>query len=378
MPKQYDAVVIGAGLGGLSAATFLAKNGRSVLLLERHNIPGGYATSFCRGRFEFDVSLHELSGIGTPDARGSLYNYLDYLGVAQKMKFLHMPDLFRVADDRMDLTIPAGRDKCQEYFISNFPKQAAQIEKYFETVKDFSAEFSGVVIGAASRSTDLSPEKFPNFVKYGMKTYKEVVDTIITDETLKAALSPYWGYAGLPPSKIPFHLMASIWETFLQDPPNHIRGRCQALSNAFVDTFTGLGGEVKFNCGAKKIVTRDGKVSGVITDDDREIGTKVVVSNANPLFTMINLVGGEHTPRNYMQDLNSRLPGFSTVNVFLGLDCPPETIGARVHENFLNFSRDIDAIWEKGFTLAPPKGSLSQTIMSPIPSFPLPAPRSWS
>jgi len=72
MKQKYDAIVIGAGLGGLSGATMLAKNGLKVLLLERHNVPGGYATSFARGRYEFEVALHELSNIGTQELRGRL------------------------------------------------------------------------------------------------------------------------------------------------------------------------------------------------------------------------------------------------------------------------------------------------------------------
>ena len=72
MTQRYDAIVIGAGLGGLSGATMLAKNGLNVLLLERHNVPGGYATSFVRGRYEFEVALHELSNIGPKDLRGGL------------------------------------------------------------------------------------------------------------------------------------------------------------------------------------------------------------------------------------------------------------------------------------------------------------------
>ncbi|MBN1103959.1 MAG: FAD-dependent oxidoreductase, partial [Deltaproteobacteria bacterium] len=62
--RDFDVVAVGAGLGGLSAAVFLSQAGKRVLLLEKHNVPGGYATSFLRGRFEFDVALHELSGLG--------------------------------------------------------------------------------------------------------------------------------------------------------------------------------------------------------------------------------------------------------------------------------------------------------------------------
>ena len=70
--KDYDAIVIGAGNGGLTAALTLSRRGRKVLLLERHNIPGGCATSFCRGRFEFEVALHQLSGIGLESNPGPL------------------------------------------------------------------------------------------------------------------------------------------------------------------------------------------------------------------------------------------------------------------------------------------------------------------
>ena len=64
--SNFDAVVIGSGTGGLSAALSLATAGKKVLLLEQHNMPGGCATSFVRGRFEFDASLHEFCSLGYP------------------------------------------------------------------------------------------------------------------------------------------------------------------------------------------------------------------------------------------------------------------------------------------------------------------------
>ena len=70
--KKYDVIIIGAGNGGLAAAATTAKAGLSTLLLERHNIPGGSASSFVRGRFEFEPSLHELAGVGAPDKSGQI------------------------------------------------------------------------------------------------------------------------------------------------------------------------------------------------------------------------------------------------------------------------------------------------------------------
>ena len=79
--ENYDAVVIGAGNGGLVSALSLSKQGLNVLLLEKHNVPGGCATSFTRGRFEFEVSLHQVNGIGSVEQPGPLRMLFDELGV---------------------------------------------------------------------------------------------------------------------------------------------------------------------------------------------------------------------------------------------------------------------------------------------------------
>jgi len=84
--SDYDVVVIGAGNGGLTAACRLAQKGIKTLLLERHNIPGGCATSFIRGRFEFEVALHQLSGLGSKDKPGPLRYVLDQLGVTDRVE----------------------------------------------------------------------------------------------------------------------------------------------------------------------------------------------------------------------------------------------------------------------------------------------------
>lgn len=82
--KTYDVVVIGAGNGGLAAAIRLLQGGARVLVVEKHNLPGGFATSFRRGRFEFEASLHELNDFGTADNAGDLRLLFDELGITEK------------------------------------------------------------------------------------------------------------------------------------------------------------------------------------------------------------------------------------------------------------------------------------------------------
>ena len=87
MSKQFDVVVIGSGNAGLTAAVTAQKSGKKTLLVERHNIPGGCATSFVRGDFEFEVALHQLSGLGTEQSPFIMRHIFEQLGVMNKVEF---------------------------------------------------------------------------------------------------------------------------------------------------------------------------------------------------------------------------------------------------------------------------------------------------
>ena len=108
--RKYDAVVIGAGNGGLTAAIRLLQGGARVLLVEKHNIPGGFATSFRRGRFEFEASLHELNDFGTADNAGDVRVLFDELGVTDKIEWVQIPEAYRVISqaEKLDATMPFG------------------------------------------------------------------------------------------------------------------------------------------------------------------------------------------------------------------------------------------------------------------------------
>jgi phytoene dehydrogenase-like protein len=139
--SDYDAIVIGAGNGGLTAAASLAKEGHKVLLLEKHNIPGGCATSFIRGRFEFEVALHQLSGLGLPEFPGPLRGVLKRLGVIDKIEFVQQKNLYRiVVPGQMDITLKAERAAIEETLFERFPAEKEGIKKFFDLVYAFSME----------------------------------------------------------------------------------------------------------------------------------------------------------------------------------------------------------------------------------------------
>ena len=121
--KDYEAIVVGAGLGGLSSACNLAKQGKRVLLLERHNVPGGYASSFTRGRFEFEISLHELSGLGDENNRGPIWRLLEEYGVTKRVEFIPIHEFYRSVFPDLDITMPIGRENFETVLTERFPAE---------------------------------------------------------------------------------------------------------------------------------------------------------------------------------------------------------------------------------------------------------------
>ncbi len=111
MRYDYDVIVVGAGNGGLAAASKLTAAGLRVVLLEKHNLPGGVASSFVRGRFEFEASLHELCDVGTKEEPLSVRRLFTDLG--SKEDFINEKNLFRTivtGENGYDVTLAAGWD----------------------------------------------------------------------------------------------------------------------------------------------------------------------------------------------------------------------------------------------------------------------------
>jgi len=342
---RYDAVVVGAGLGGLSAATLLARNGLSVLLLERHNVPGGYATSFVRGRYEFEVALHELSGIGSPERPASLYRYLDYLGVAGRVEFLHVPNLYRtllLGPPELDITLPAGPEAFEETLCQTFPHEAGGIRRFLKRVFDLRDDFIKITRQRGAGNPLTMPFRLPHFFRYLPTTWGHVLNRDVQDPRARAVLSQYWGYFGLPPSQVSFLYFAMGLAAYVKQGPTFPKGRSQALSSAFLASFEELGGEARMNCGVARIVTSGDRATGVITEAGEEITADWIISNADPITTCRDMIGRDRVPASFFTRLQSSEVAPSTVNVYLGVARPAEELGLAEHEICINQDHDFD------------------------------------
>ncbi|MFH1092371.1 MAG: NAD(P)/FAD-dependent oxidoreductase [Pseudomonadota bacterium] len=338
---DYDVIVIGAGNGGLVAAASLAQRGLNVLLLERHNVPGGAATSFCRGRFEFEVALHQLSGLGREDKPGPLRMLLDGLGVTGDLEFVEMSDLYSLhRPPGFRLKLKADKDQALTELKDKFPHQAEALDKFFSLVYEFASNFLAAFV---FRDPEASRSKYPVLYAYAFRTVKRVLDELFTDPLLKAALSAYWGYLGLSPDQMAFTYLAMLFFSFIEFKPFHLKGGSQALSNALLNKFLKSGGEARFNCPAAGIEVKDGAAGAVVTADGDRITTRFVVSNASPLLTYLKLIGRDKVPEGVLAEMRGRNISTSAFSMFVGLDCPPQQVGLTESTNFLLADTDIAA-----------------------------------
>lgn len=343
--KDFDAVVIGAGLGGISAATSLAKAGKSVLLMEKHNVPGGYASSFLRGGYEFEVALHALSGLGRDEDPGPIWKLLKSNEVAKAVDFLYIPEFFRGYYPDFDITLPVGREKYTEVLCNQFPKEADGLRKFIDIMWEFADQaLKANRIGMKAVMQDPAP--FTTLMTYFGKTLTEVLNPLVADEKARAVLGQTWGYYCQPPSKMSFliHCLGTV--SYVRFGPAHIRGTSQRLSQGFIDVYEQNGGQTWFNTGAKRILTSGGRVKGVLADDGTKIATPYVICNANPISAAIQLLGRDKVPSWYKDRIGGWKPGASTVNVYAGLDCDSKDIGLTVHENFISTGYDLDKQYE--------------------------------
>lgn len=343
--STYDVIVIGAGNGGLTAAATLTQKGLRVLLLERHNIPGGCATSFCRGRFEFEVALHQLSGMGTPEKPGPLRMTLDRMNVLNKLEFIPIRDLYRfVIPDKIDITLKPDRTKVMDELNQHFPHEKEGIQQYLDLVYSFFTEVIGVFY---LNDPETNPRKYPLYYKYVLKTTQEVMDQFIKDPLLQAVLSPFWTYVGLPPSKMAFVDMAAMLFAYIEFVPFHVKGGSQSISNAIADTIIENGGCIRFNCGVKKIIVENDRVSGVITDQGETILAENIISNASKLSTYMDLMGKDHIPEPVINELKQCRISPSAFTLYMGLDCDPGQVGITESSNFIVPGVDNDSIFNR-------------------------------
>lgn len=285
--KKYDFIIIGAGMGGLSAANFLAKYNKKVLVLEKHYTAGGLVTSFARKGVHFDLGIHGLYELKENQA---IPQFLEYWGAPQIDTVSCRGDMNCYIDGKKHAF---RHGSIKEDFKREFPENKADVEKLFEIMETINTEmFSGTEAPEPPYDMNLfqlirfglkSKKQKPMFMKYGNKDYKKILDQLTDSEELKSAIYSYCPYPMV------FMAFAYQWGVFSNN--EYPRLGMQAIPNAAVTSLKKMGGELKLNTEVTEILAVDGQAYGVRTKDGNEYHGKVI-SNASPHYTY-NLIKTE-------------------------------------------------------------------------------------
>jgi len=315
--NRFDAVIIGSGLGGLSCAAAFARQGFKPVVLEKHDRPGGYATTFARpGGFVFDVSLHSTS----VNERNGVHNLIPGFPEINDVEFIPHPNLYRSIYPDYDFRVPqknlAGYiDLLTEYF----PDEREGIKGLVEDMQGLSRDV-GRLAGAKGK-VDMSrfPEEFPYLFRCSNKTWGEMMDAHIKNPRLRTVFSTLWGYYGLPPSKLSAFYYALPTLGYLANGGYYVKGKSQKLSNALVRFIQERGGKVLLNTKVSHILTKEQSAYGVKSDDGREFLGKVVVSNANAYDTFHSMLKEDDYLKEYLGRMDRFGVSLSSFQIFLGL-----------------------------------------------------------
>ncbi len=340
--QKFDVVVIGAGLGGLSSAAYLAKAGKKVLILEHHSVPGGYAHEFRRGKYRFEVALHALDGVAPG---GWAYPVLKDLDVIERVPFQRMDPFYTVRFPEHEITAYADPVAFEAELVSNFPHEkdgihnliAEMVETYWQVRR-----FGEDVRFGTRPPIEQIPAQYPKMLAAMSISWDDFMARFISDEQLKTVFSTLWGYYGLPPSQLNAATFIFPWVSYHLFGAFYPEGGSMAMSRALEQTILENGGEIRYRQTVNRIELQDGKAVAVETEKGARVEADVVVSNANAPDTLLKFVGRDHLPAQYQAQIESAQPSLSNLVVYLGLDRDLKAEGWSHHEIFVNQSYQLD------------------------------------
>ncbi len=319
---KYDIIIIGAGLGGLISGAKLAKEGKSVLLIEQHSKPGGCATTFERKGFTFEVGLHEMDGPSARDMKNRIFTELDVFG---NVEFLKVPEFYHFVNDRVDITVPHDPSTAATLLKMKFPGETAGIDAYFNQLLNTKRKNAG--------------EEPPD------QSVGNYLDSIITNEDLKLVLLGNLGYFHDDPYSISLAYYSVAQGSYYNGAASFIKGGSQKLSDYLASYIEKHNGKVLLNHLVTGFLADNGKLTGVTFRNTKgqmqEVNGNEIISNSS-MASLADIL-----PQNLSDNLKSVIknykPGASLLSIYLAFRNNLKTIGHRHYSTFF-FNNSIKSL----------------------------------
>lgn len=335
MNNKYDVIVVGGGNAGLMAAATTAKAGYRTLLLERHNLPGGSASSFRRGRFEFEPSLHELCTVGTKENPKQIYQLLD--GVGAKVDWRYEDKVFRAVakcENGYDVTLRTGIENFIEDMEKYVPGSRESVSALYEIYKSNCEAMDYVNSKDGKPNTVKMLLKHTDFVRSAAVSVEELEDAVHMPQKAKDIFNTYWCYLGVPTDELnAMHYLSMVFD-YIIDRPAMPYKRSHEMSLALEKAITDHGGQVWYNSEVTRFIYDDkGRCIGVALED-MELYAKEIISNVIP-HNVYNMSEAKNVPQRELKLANARELGLTFVTIYIGLDKSIDELGIKDYTVFI-------------------------------------------
>jgi phytoene desaturase len=359
MKKHYDAIVIGAGPGGLSVATSLTQNGQKVLVVEKHDKPGGNCSASKFDDYTFDLAVHQLTGVGDKGQCGAIFR--EY-GLADKLNFKQVNPFLVLDLPNKQYRLPGTWDAFRDELIREFPDSKEEIIRFLNKIlrmKQDTVIIQRILYGKSRVISEISANDVPlnkwftfpftviQLLIDNQKSGEELFSRYIKNEELKRVLQASWPYIGVAPKNVSGVMQAFLVAGQHSEQTYYPVGSSQTVADAMANSIKEHGGEILLNTEVQKILVENNRAQGIELPNGTQITSKVVISNADARLTYHKLIGAEKVPSKLLRKLEKMKPSLGPFKVLLGLDFNVAEHGLDNHEYMFFDSLDHETNYLK-------------------------------
>ncbi len=343
--NKFDTIIIGSGAGGLAAAICLARAGKKVLVLEQHDVPGGWCHSFNLNGQRFCPGVHYIGLLDKGQSTSRLY---EGLGVANDLVFFRMNakgyEHCWIENEKIDM--PAGIDALHESLSARFPKERKRLKKYLKLVRDVSDQIQLIPKMNGFWDAITIPFRTRHMGKYGLFSLKRVIDWHIKDPMLKAVLNIQCGDHGLPPNRASFPVHCTVMYHYF-DGAFYPYGGGGGIVKALTQAVKKHGGEIRTKQNVSKILIKNNEAIGVELSGGEQIYATTIVSNADPSTTYLDLVGKENLSAKLLKKLSKTKYSVTSLILFITLDLDVAKAGMDSGNIWMLKDKNLDTIFQE-------------------------------